>query len=213
MLEYVLDGGPIMVPLVFLSILAVSIIIDRLRAFRAADVDSLRLRQEVNNLLEDDRLDDAIRTCEQSQGPVAAVLLAGLSKYRRLLLRGHPVGEIELNVSKTMEDFAPKVLGALEKRLNLLMLVGGISPLLGMTGTVTGMIKSFDKMAATAGLEPGAVAGGISEALITTAAGLVIAIPAVVAHNIFSKHVEQFELEIDDSVTELIDYISLGRDA
>ena len=83
-----------------------------------------------------------------------------------------------------------------------------MAPLLGMTGTVTGMIKSFDKMAESAGLDPGAVAGGISEALITTATGLLIAIPAVVAYNLFSKRIEAYLLGVEEMVGEVIGYIS-----
>ena len=82
---------------------------------------------------------------------------------------------------KSMEEYAPKALRPLENRLNLLVLVAAIAPLLGMTGTVTGMISSFDVMASSAGLDPGAVAGGIGEALITTAAGLIVAMPCAVS--------------------------------
>lgn len=212
MLEYILDGGPMMLPLVFLSVLAVTVIIDRIRAFQAAETDSAGLRRNISDHLYEGRLDDAIKECEASSGPIAAVMYAGLIKYRRLLQRNHPATEIELNVSKTMEDYAPQVLDSLERRLNLLMLVGSIGPLLGMTGTVTGMIKSFDQMATSAGLDASAVAGGISEALITTAAGLLVAIPAVVAHNLFTKRVDRFVLEMDESVTELMDYISMSSE-
>jgi biopolymer transport protein ExbB/TolQ len=211
MLEYVLDGGPIMVPLVFLSFLSLAIIIDRLRAFRAADADTAHLRVRVGDLLEQGEVEEAIRTCESYSGPVAAVLLAGLVKYRKLLKLGREKAEIEVTVSKTMEDFAPRVLSGLEKRMNILNLIGSVSPLLGMAGTVTGMIKSFNRMAETAGLEAGAVAGGISEALITTAAGLLIAIPAVVAYNLMVKKVDGYLMEIEETVTELVDYVSFGH--
>ncbi len=73
------------------------------------------------------------------------------------------------------------------------------------------MIKSFDKMAETAGLDAGAVAGGISEALITTASGLLIAIPAVIAYNIFAKKVDSYTVQIDEVLQELVDFISLGH--
>jgi len=211
MLTHLLNGGPIMVPLTFLSILALAIIIDRLRAFRLADVNTLQLRARINDLLLTGQLDDAINVCADSSGPVAAVLLAGLVKYRKLLTIGLPVNEIEVAVAKTMEDYAPQVLEGLEKRLNILTLIGGFSPLLGMTGTVTGMIKSFDTMAQSAGLDAGAVAGGISEALITTAAGLLVAMPAVAAANLFAKRIDKYILEIDECIIDVVDFICMRR--
>ena len=209
MLTYLLEGGPIMIPLTLLSVLSVAIIIDRMRAFRAADMDTLALRVSVTDALELGDLDGAIENCEAATGPVASVLLAGLSKYRSLVLLRRAPTECEIAVSKTMEDFAPSVLADLEKRLNLLVMIASVSPLLGMTGTVTGMIKSFNKMSEMTGLETAAVAGGISEALITTAAGLIIAIPAVVAYNIFHKRVGNYVIEIEQTVSDVLDFISL----
>ena len=212
MLEYLIDGGPLMVPLLLCSVVAVSVIIDRIRAFRRADVDSVLLREEVNDCLERGQVDGAIAACGRHRGPVAAVLLAGLQKLRTLSRRGRSTAEIELAVKTSMEDYAPRVLGVLEKRMNLLTLIGSVSPILGMTGTVTGMIRSFNVMAAAGGLQATAVAGGISEALITTAAGLIIALPAIVAYNLFAKKVDAFAEQMDESVTGLIDFISVWSD-
>jgi len=209
MLEYLINGGFVMLPLMLCSVVAVSVIIDRMRAFRLADSDSFRMRQEVAEQLDAGQLDGAIEACRRYRGPVAAVFLAGLAKFRRLAARGRSPTEIEVNVAKTMEDYAPHVLDAMEKRLNLLTLVGSLSPLLGMAGTVIGMIKAFNEMATAGGLQAGDVAGGISEALITTAAGLLIAMPAVVAYSVMSKKVDRFNLEIEETITELIDFISL----
>jgi biopolymer transport protein ExbB len=150
--------------------------------------------------------------CRRHRGPVAAVLLTGLAKFRALRRRRRGTAEIELTVSKTMEDYAPRVLGTLEKRMNLLILIGSISPILGMTGTVTGMIKSFNVMAAAGGLQATQVAGGISEALITTAAGLIIALPAIVSYNLFHRKVDAVAQDIEETITGLIDFISLSLD-
>lgn len=209
MLGHILDGGAIMIPLMLLSVLAVAIIIDRVRAFREASVDTSRLQDAVVASLEDGRVEDAIRECEKFRGPVAAVLMVGLLKFRKLLQRKRPLAEIEANVNKTMGDYAPHVIEALEKRLNLLIMVGSVAPLLGMTGTVTGMIRSFQSLAGAGALDATAVSTGIAEALVTTAAGLIIAIPAVVAHNILSKKIDRFVLDIEESATRLIDLITL----
>ncbi len=211
MLRYILQGGVIMIPLLSLSVIALSVILDRIRAFRSAEIDAFKLREAVGTHLENGHLDDAMQECQRFGGPVAAVLLVGLDKYRRLLARGRSRTEIETITTKSMEDYAPRAMDSLEKRLNLLTLVAGISPLLGMTGTVTGMIRSFNTMAAS-GVDAAGVASGISEALITTAAGLLIAIPAVVAYNLFTKRIDRCALEIEETMMELLDYITLGAD-
>lgn len=209
MLEYILDGGYIMIALVTLSVLALAVIIDRWRVFQRADVDTFALRNSVADALEGGDLNGAVATCQSGTGPLAAVLLVGLGKYRRLLAHGRSIAEIETSVAKTMEDYAPGALEVLEKRLNLLALIAAISPLLGMTGTVTGMIRSFNVMS-THGVKANLVAGGISEALITTAAGLLIAIPSVVAYNLFSRRIDRMTVEIDETIIEVLDFITLG---
>lgn len=211
MLEYLLDGGPLMLPLLACSIAALAVIVDRVRAFRAAEADTVRLRAQVTDCLDNGRIDEAVALCQASHGPVAAVLLAGLDRYRRLLARGRAILEIETNVKETMEDYAPHAMEPLEARLSLLSMVGSIAPLLGMTGTVTGMINSFNTMAEMGGLDAGGVAAGIAEALITTGAGLLIAVPAIVAYNVFAKKIDRYVLEIEQTMKELIDFISLGR--
>jgi len=213
MLEYLIKGKLMMGPLLFCSIIAIAVIIDRIRAFRLADADSFEMRKNISALLDEHKVDQAVEECGKYRGPVAAVMLAGLDKMRRLARLGRSSTEIEISVSKTMEDYAPHVLEPLEKRMNLLTLVGMISPLLGMTGTVTGMIASFGAISQAGGSQTEAAATGISEALITTAAGLLIALPALVAHNILAKRMDKFTLEIEETVIELNDYVSLKRDA
>ncbi len=209
MLEHMLDGGPIMIPLMLLSVLALAVIVDRIRAFREAEIDTAGLQGTVIQNLENGDVDGAVKECEDFRGPVAAVLMVGLLKFRKLLHRGRPLAEIEANVNKTMGDYAPHVIEALEKRLNLLAMIGSVAPLLGMTGTVTGMIRSFRSLGEAGALEATAVSDGIAEALVTTAAGLIIAIPAVVAYNILSKKIDRFVLAIEESATKLIDLITL----
>ena len=211
MLEYILQGGWVMFPLLFLSVLALAVIIDRQRVMRLAEVNAPRLRAEVRDCLSEGRIDEAVGVCERVRGPMAAVLLVGLDNLRRLLARGKSPEDAEGKVRKAMEDHTPQVLEALEKRMNLLTLVGSVSPLLGMTGTVTGMIAAFGAMREAGGLEGGAVAGGIAEALVTTAAGLLIAMPSIVAHSVFSKKVDRQALEIEEATTEVVNMISLGK--
>ena len=203
MMGYLMDGGWMMLPLLVCSIVMVAVIIDRVRAFRAAEkLDPAKLRGEVCDAVADGRLDDAEGACAKSEGPVAAVLLTGIRKLRRLREKGKPQPEIEAGVTKAMEDYAPKAMNCLEQRLGTMVLIASVSPLIGMCGTVTGMINSFSVMAEAAGLDPGAVAGGISEALITTAAGLIIAIPGVVAYNYFQKKAEGWNMQLESAVAD-----------
>jgi len=209
MLEYILDGGLCMWPLMACSVLVLAVLIDRARAFRTAEIDTFGLRAKVADLLADGKLNEAVAVCKRALGPVAAVLMVGLDKYRRLLRQGRTLAEIEANVSKTMEDYAPHALEPLERRLSLLTLIANIAPLLGMTGTVTGMIGAFANMAAH-GVDAEGVAAGIQEALVTTAAGLLIAMPAAAGYNIFAKKVDAYILQIEQTTTEMLDLITLG---
>ncbi len=211
MLEYILQGGWVMIPLLFLSVLAFAVIIDRQRVMRMADVNTSGLRAEVKSCLSRGSIDGALDACERSRGPMAAVLLVGLDNLRALLARGKSPDGVDEKVRRAMDDHVPHVVAVLEKRLNLLTLVASISPLLGMTGTVTGMIAAFGAMREAGGLQGGAVAGGIAEALVTTAAGLLIAIPAVVAATVFSKKVDRQVLEIEEATTEVVNMITLGK--
>lgn len=210
MLKYLLDGGFIMLPLLGLSIVGLAVIIDRLRVFRlASESDAESLFHKVTDCIDRGDLEAAIKACHDAKGPIAAVFYVGLHKYRALLKLGQDKAELENNLTKTIGEYAPHVIESLEKRLNLLVMVASVSPLLGMTGTVTGMIRSFDSMSQMGGLQGGAVAGGISEALITTATGLIIAIPSVIAYNIFSRRVRYFTLQIEEKASDLIEYIRL----
>lgn len=208
MLGHMMDGGWMMLPLLICSIVMVAVIIDRVRAFRcAAKIDPEKIRTEVREAVTVGDVDKAVAACEASEGPVAAVLLTGLARLKTLRGKGKSENEIEAGVSKAMEDYAPKSMNGLEKRLGSMVLIASVSPLLGMCGTVTGMINSFSAMADAAGLDPGAVAGGISEALITTAAGLLIAIPGVVAYNMFQKKVEDWNKQLEGAIDEFINAI------
>ena len=208
MLGILMDGGWLMLPLVLCSIAVLAIIIDRTRAFRAAGTNHEQLRKSMANKLAEGDVEGAVDIVSNASGPVAATFLAGLRNCIRMKEKGKRPDEIQLTVSNTMEEYAPKALNGLNKHLNSLVLIASISPLLGMTGTVTGMIRSFDIMASSAGLEPGAVAGGIAEALITTAAGLLVGIPAVLVHSWYSKRIEDYTMTIESGISDIVDFIN-----
>lgn len=209
MLFYIFEGGFLMYPIVLLLVVGIAVIIDRTLAFRAAARNTKALTKDVIELLEKNEIEAAAELCCNSGGPVAAVLLVGIQKFGKLVNTDRSNAEMSSIVKTSMEDFAPQVVSTLDSNIGVLPIVAGLSPLLGMTGTVTGMINSFNSMASQTNLEASAVSGGISEALITTAAGLLVAMPAVIAYNIFSKMVENHVSEIDKACTALVDFIAL----
>lgn len=209
MLEYIFDGGFIMYPITLLSVIGLAIMIDRYCAFREAKRDVPMLQEYVKTCLDENRLDDAIVACRDCGGPSASVLLVGLLKFRKLKETGRGQTEMAENIEKAMNDCAPHTIAILERNLGVLPIVASLSPLLGMTGTVTGMISSFNAMASSTNLEATTVSAGISEALITTAAGLLVAMPSVIAYNIFTKIVDNHVIDIENCTTELVDYIAL----
>ncbi len=215
MLEQFFLGGVMMYPLIGCSILAVAVIFDRMSAFyRYGRFDARALRSEIRTRLEEGRDEDAMALCASTPGPVAAVLLAGLLAFDKLKRAGEPAESIRDLVNKAMEDYYNHAMSAVEKRFNLLSMVGMAAPLFGMTGTVSGMIKSFDAMSKAAALDNSLVAAGISEALITTAWGLVIALLAVIPWNFFTQRAEQIGLQIEEASAEMAEYVGhLARKA
>jgi len=171
LLETILKGRFMMIPLLACSVIALAVILDRLMAFYAnSKVDVPALRSHLMRLLREHKVKEAAALCANTPSPVAAVLLAGLQSYMKLLRRTPE--NTRITVGQAMEDFMRQSIAMVEKRLWILATVGTAAPLLGMTGTVTGMIKSFQNLAQSAGVDAGAVGIGISEALITTAAGI-----------------------------------------
>lgn len=194
--EYFIQGGLFMWPLLFFSLLALTIIIERVIVFHKAKINVNEFLTKVRKaLLVNRNVKEAIKVCEQYRGPVASVVKAGLLRH------GHDREDIE----KTIENAALYELDRLEKRLGGLATTANVAPMLGFLGTVSGMIKSFGTLATSGLSNPGAVAAGISEALITTAAGLIIAIPAQLAYNFFTTKVTRFVRDIETASNMLME--------
>jgi len=193
---YMEQGGPVMWPLLAFSVLGLAVAIERFFALRKARVNVNEFLAKVRKALMVNRsLRDAVKICEQYQGPVASVMKAGLLKF------GQPKEDIE----KTIENAALFEMGRLERGLSVLATTANVAPLLGFLGTVTGMINSFDALAKQGLSNPAAVASGISEALITTAAGLIIAIPVQLAYNYYMTRINKFVRDIETAANMLIE--------
>lgn len=218
MLETIILGKLMMIPLMVCSVLALSVFLDRLWAFYSnRRIDTRALRAQLARHVRRGQIVDAATLCMNTPGPVSAVLLTGLQAY--LKLDKKTPESLRLTVGEAMEDYALHSMSAVEKRLWILSTIGNAAPLFGMTGTVMGMIKSFQRLAEAA--DPAVIGIGISEALITTAAGLLIALGAVIPYSIFTSMAEDIELEIDESASELLEFLaaehttpaSIGEDA
>jgi biopolymer transport protein ExbB len=209
MLKVIIDGGFMMIPLMACSVLAMAVLIDRGLAFWAnKSVDVRSLRAEVLSLVHEGRLHDAMTLCASTPGPVSAVMLAGLQAYQKLQGSPESYESMRTTISTAMDDYSLHAMSAVQKRLGVLATIGQASPLFGMAGTVVGMIMAFEKLASAANLEASEVAGGISVALVTTAAGLLIALGAVIPLNFFTSQAQEIELEIEDASSELTEHLS-----
>ena len=192
------QGGIFMWPLLFFSLLALTVIIERFIVLTKARINVNEFLTKIRkSLLVNRDVKEAIKVCEQYRGPVASVVKAGLLRYGT----GHNQEDIE----KTIENAALYELDRLEKRLGVLATTANVAPMLGFLGTVTGMIKSFGTLAEQGLTNPAAVAIGISEALITTASGLIIAIPAQLAYNFFTTKVTRFVRDIETASNMLME--------
>ena len=194
--EYFRQGGIFMWPLLFFSVLAATVAIERFIVFSKARINVNEFLTKIRKaLLVNRNVKEAIKVCEQNKGPVASVMKAGLLRY------GQPRDEIE----KTIENAALYELDRLEKRLGVLGTTANVAPMLGFLGTVAGMIRSFATLAEQGLTNPAAVAVGISEALITTATGLIIAIPAQLIYNWYTTKITRFVRDIETASNMLVE--------
>jgi len=206
MLEHILSGGPMMVPLIACSLVSLAVVYERWVAFRAnRKVDTHSLRAKVLASLREGNPQAAIDECIATGGPVASVILVGLRSYVQLQAKQEGSETMRMVVGQVMEDYTVQAMGVVNKRLDVLTTIGTAAPLLGMTGTVTGMIVSFKAMAAMGGSAD--VAKGISEALVTTAVGLIIALAAVIPQSLYNRWSDEIELEIEESTADLLEFI------
>jgi len=194
--QYFKDGGITMWPLLACAIAGIAYIIERWKALNKAAVNTEEFLTNFRSvLLKKKSVNEAIALCEEYGGPIANIMKAGLSRH----------GEAEKEVERAMEIAAQHEIFRLEKGLSVLATVSNIAPLFGFLGTVTGMIGSFAALQRSGLSDPGAVAKGISEALITTAAGLIIALPVLTAYNWFTARVSKFVLEMQTGSTILLE--------
>ena len=181
MFDIVIKGGVLMVPIVLCSVISAAIILERFYFFYKSRTRVVNLLARIRYLLKKDQIQEAQKLCEGTSGPIARILSIGLHIRKRPLEERERI--VELAVSKELRQS--------ERNLSFLVIIGNITPLIGLLGTVQGMIKTFMSIQESSGIADVTVlAGGIWEALITTAAGLSVAIPTMVFHHFFDQKVD-----------------------
>lgn len=195
------DGGPLLVPLAFCSFLLFVFVFERAISLRRGRVIPRPFVKRFLLQLEDNQLErkEALARCQENRSPVAEVFAAGVMKWNR------PAVEVE----QAMIDGGERVANGLRRYLRLLNGISTISPLLGLLGTVVGMIRAFNAIATADAMgRPELLAAGISQALLTTAAGLTVAIPAIIAYLFFASRVDRLIIEIDSLAQQVVHAIA-----
>lgn len=197
MLEIVQSGGWLMVPILLCSILAAAISVERFWTLQRTRITPKNLLAQVWSSLKADDMDSQKLRDLRSNSPLGQVLAAGIANAKR-----------SRDIMKeAMEEAAGQVSHDLERYLTSLGIIASISPLIGLLGTVVGMIKVFTALMLQGAGNANVLAGGISQALITTAAGLSVAIPALIFHRFFLRRIEELVVTMEQEAGKLVDIL------
>ena len=199
-------GKAVVIVMFIMSAWSIGVMIDRLIAFKAATGQSRAFAPAVAGALREGKLDEAIKIADRyKKSHLAKVVVAGLQEFR-----AHQEGDLsgeEIEASKRALDRSEAIVHAeLKRGISSLATIGSTAPFVGLFGTVVGIINAFRGIASEKSAGLGAVSAGISEALVTTAVGLFVAVPAVWMYNYFNSKLEAYDVEMGNSSSELIDY-------
>jgi biopolymer transport protein ExbB len=197
-LEILMQGGFLMFPLFILSVLAIYVIAERWRKLENSKMDVAVMLNNIESLLKSGSQQRAIQYCEEFDKPLARILKSGIKRL------GRPIRDIE----EAIRNAGKKEIYHLEKRMNWLATIAGVAPLIGFTGTVTGMIRAFmDIQSLQGNVNPSVLAGGIWEALITTAAGLIVGIIAFGFYNFLLGKITRMIFELENASADFVDLL------
>lgn len=188
-------GGIFIYPIVFCSIVALAVFLERLWVLQRKHVIPSEFIRKVEDLLKKQKLSDAIFLCQADPSSIARVFFAGLKNAGRGMWL----------VKESIEERGGREAAILEKRVGILSTIASLTPLLGLLGTVSGMIKTFNVISLQGVGNPAPLAGGIAEALITTAAGLSVAIPTLVCYRIVKDKAESLIFEMEENSIKIIE--------
>ena len=201
MWEIVRAGGPLMWPIILCSITAAAIILERLWTLQDKRVLPRELPQKVWQLIESNQVNDRVIAALEQNSPLGRLLATGLANRHR---------PREMLMER-LEDTGRHVVHELERFLNTLGTIAGVSPLLGLLGTVTGIIRAFNAIQAGGMGDPRALSGGIAEALIATASGLCVAIPALISYRYLRGRVDGIVVEMEKQAIRMADALEAAQ--
>jgi biopolymer transport protein ExbB len=205
LLDTIKDGGLVGLLIILLSMVSVGFMVEHSLTIRKSVLMPDYVIDELDEMLGQNRIDEAIEACRapQNQSLVAYVVLAGLERYK-----GSEFGFAEYKAA--VEEAGEDQTGRLYRKTEVLGLIGSIAPMLGLTGTVLGMITAFNTIASSGGMaKPDELAGGIGQALVTTLMGLIVAIPTMIAFSYFRNRIDSIVAEAGKRVEQIM--MPLGR--
>jgi len=197
LVQYFLDGGPFMWPILIAFLFGLGFAGERFYSLIMSSINTKKFFNDINDALEDEGVDAAVELCEKTHGPVAEIFHAGLTRLHRGLEE----------VEKAIQNAGALEMSFLEKNMIWLNAVITIAPMLGFTGTVVGMIRAFDAIKKADEISPSIVAGGISEALLTTAFGLIVAMIIQIFQNLFVNRIDKLILDMEENSVQLLDQL------
>jgi len=198
MLEWMTKGGPLMWFILVSALIAVAVFVERLFYLHRAQIHAADFVNGIRNSLKRGNLIEANATCEETTGPVAQVVKAAIMHHDRS----------RDEMREAVQDVARTEVAHMERRLVVLATIAQITPLIGFLGTVLGMIQMFKDIQAAQLPSPGQLAGGVWEALITTAGGLVVAVPVYVAYNYLVSRVQNLVLDMEKAANEIVGFLT-----
>lgn len=195
MLEYYHDGGEFMFPILILLILGIALSFWKFITLIRASTNTRKFLVKIKSSLQEGGIQQAVDVCANTRGPVASIFHAGLSRSKRGIEQ----------VEKSIMNAGTVEMAFLERGMIWLSTITALAPMLGFTGTVWGMVQAFDAIEAANDISPAVVAGGISQALLTTLFGLIVAMLIQTTNNYFVSRVDKLIIDMEESSVELID--------
>jgi|SRR6266540_4328916 biopolymer transport protein ExbB len=197
MIELIIKGGPVMGPILLCSVISLAIIVERCLSLRRHRILRYDILQRIEELLRDRKIPEATTLCKRYPSSMTRILLAAILNHDKT----------RQEIKEITEDAGRHEVPVLERYLMILGTIASISTLLGLLGTIVGMIKTFNVIAALGYGHPEALAGGISEALIATASGLGVAIPTLVLYNFFTSKVDSLVVEMEKNSLRMLNIL------
>jgi biopolymer transport protein ExbB len=202
MFELFNKGGFLMYPIFFCSLLAIAIFFERMFFLKSIKTSTRKFGNRISDLIRKGNINFAVSACRKNISPISHIILSALLKY----------GKTREEIKEVIEDTARQEVAILERNLPILATIANIAPLLGLLGTVFGMIKAFQVVSVVGVGNPEALAGGISEALLTTAFGLSVAIPTIVAYNYLAHRVDRQIKEMESTSIEVLELLTIEEE-